>query len=147
MALIRAVLAKPDFGFDISDADGHVVRMDIPVSQGGGGTGVRPMQSLLAALCGCSGVDIVRILRKQRQQMSSLEMQVDGTRGTGGDLALWEHIALRVLIGGVVEPAKARRAVALSIDTYCSVAETLRRAGATITWHVEVNGVPVPDEA
>ena len=146
MALIRAVLAKPDFGFDISDADGHVVRMDIPVSQGGGGTGVRPMQSLLAALCGCSGVDIVRILRKQRQQMSSLEMQVDGTRGTGGDLALWEHIALRVLIGGVVEPAKARRAVALSIDTYCSVAETLRRAGATITWHVEVNGVPVPDE-
>lgn len=147
MALIRAVLAKPDFGFDISDADGHVVRMDIPVSQGGGGTGVRPMQSLLAALCGCSGVDIVRILRKQRQQMSSLEMQVDGTRGSGGDLALWEHIALRVLIGGVVEPAKARRAVALSIDTYCSVAETLRRAGATITWHVEVNGVPVPDEA
>jgi putative redox protein len=147
MALIRAVLAKPDFGFDISDADGHVVRMDIPVSQGGGGTGVRPMQSLLAALCGCSGVDIVRILRKQRQQMSSLEMQVDGTRGTGGDLALWEHIALRVLIGGVVEPARARRAVALSIDTYCSVAETLRRAGATITWHVEVNGVPVPDEA
>ena len=147
MALIRAVLAKPDFGFDISDADGHVVRMDIPVSQGGGNTGVRPMQSLLAALCGCSGVDIVRILRKQRQQMSSLEMQVDGTRGTGGDLALWEHIALRVLIGGVVEPAKARRAVALSIDTYCSVAETLRRAGATIAWHVEVNGVPVPDEA
>jgi putative redox protein len=105
------------------------------------------MQSLLAALCGCSGVDIVRILRKQRQQMSSLEMQVDGTRGTGGDLALWEHIALRVLIGGVVDPARARRAVALSIDTYCSVAETLRRAGATITWHVEVNGVPVPDEA
>ena len=147
MALIRAVLAAPDFGFDISDADGHVVRMDIPVSQGGGGTGLRPMQSLLAALCGCSGVDIVRILRKQRQQMTSLEMQVDGTRGSGGDLALWEHIALRVLIGGVVEPAKARRAVALSIDTYCSVAETLRRAGATITWHVEVNGVPVPDEA
>ena len=147
MALIRAVLAAPDFGFDISDADGHVVRMDIPVSQGGGGTGLRPMQSLLAALCGCSGVDIVRILRKQRQQMTSLEMQVDGTRGSGGDLALWEHIALRVLIGGVVEPAKARRAVALSIDTYCSVAETLRRAGATITWRVEVNGVPVPDEA
>ncbi len=147
MALIRAVLAAPDFGFDISDADGHVVRMDIPVSQGGGGTGLRPMQSLLAALCGCSGVDIVRILRKQRQQMTSLEMQIDGTRGSGGDLALWEHIALQVRIGGVVEPAKARRAVALSIDTYCSVAETLRRAGATITWRVEVNGVPVPDEA
>ena len=121
--------------------------MDIPVSQGGGGTGLRPMQSLLAALCGCSGVDIVRILRKQRQQMTSLEMQIDGTRGSGGDLALWEHIALQVRIGGVVEPAKARRAVALSIDSYCSVAETLRRAGATITWRVEVNGVPVPDEA
>lgn len=146
MTVIRAALTHPDFGFEVTDADGHVLRMDIPVEQGGRGSGFRPMQTLLAALCACSGVDIVRILRKQRQQMTSLDMHVEGTRGAGGDVALWERIVLTVLISGVVEPAKARRAVALSIDTYCSVAETLRRAGATIGWRVIVNGVPVPDE-
>jgi len=143
MTVIRAALTHPDCGFDVTDADGHVLRMDIPVEQGGGGSGFRPMQTLLAALCGCS----VRLLRKQRQQMTSLEMHVEGARGAGGDVALWERIVLTVLISGAVEPAKARRAVGLSIDTYCSVAETLRRAGGTIVWRVTVNGVPVPDEA
>jgi putative redox protein len=147
MTVIRAALTHPDFGFDITDAEGHVLRLDVPVDHGGGGTGFRPMQTLLAALCGCSGVDIVRILRKQRQQMTNLAMRVEGTRGAGGDVALWEQITLDVSIAGEVEPAKARRAVALSIDTYCSVAETLRRAGALISWRVTVNGIPVPDQA
>jgi putative redox protein len=78
--------------------------------------------------------------------MTNLEMRVEGTRGAGGDVALWEQITLDVSVTGAVEPAKARRAVALSIDTYCSVAETLRRAGASIAWRVTVNGIPVSDQ-
>lgn len=140
MPLIHAALTDPDYGFDISDEGGHTLRMDIPVDQGGGGTGFRPMQTLLAALCGCSGVDVVSILRKQRQPLTGLEMQVDGERGQGGDIALWERVDIRFDITGDVDPAKAFRAVDLSIGKYCSVAETLRRAGATITWQVTVNG-------
>lgn len=146
MPLIHAALTDPDYGFDISDETGHTLRMDIPVDQGGGGTGFRPMQTLLAALCGCSGVDVVSILKKQRQPLTGLEMEADGTRGKGGDIALWETVDIRFHIIGDVEPAKARRAVDLSIGKYCSVAETLRRAGATITWQVTVNGAPVPAE-
>lgn len=146
MPLIHAALTDPDYGFDISDETGHTLRMDIPVDQGGGGTGFRPMQTLLAALCGCSGVDVVSILKKQRQPLTGLEMEADGVRGKGDDIALWETVELRFHITGDVEPAKARRAVDLSIGKYCSVAETLRRAGATITWQVTVNGAPVPAE-
>jgi putative redox protein len=146
MPLIHAALTDPDYGFDISDEGGHTLRMDIPVDQGGGGTGFRPMQTLLAALCGCSGVDVVSILKKQRQPLTGLQIQVDGERGQGGDIALWERVDIRFDITGDVEPSKAMRAVDLSIGKYCSVAETLRRAGAEITWQVTVNGAPVEKE-
>ena len=142
MSMIHAALTDPDYGFDIIDEGGHTMRLDIPVDQGGGGTGFRPMQTVLAALCGCSGVDIVSILKKQKQQMKGLEIAVDGEREKGGDLSLWSSVRLLVSITGEVEPGKAFRAVSLSIDKYCSVAETLRRAGATISWTLTVNGEP-----
>jgi putative redox protein len=143
MPLIHAALTDPDFGFDIADESGHTLRMDIPVSQGGGGTGFRPMQTLLAALCGCSGVDVVSILKKQKQELRGLEISVDGEREEDKEPALWKTLQVRFELTGVVDPAKAWRAVSLSMDKYCSVAETLRLAGASITWTVSVNGEDV----
>ena len=145
MALIQAARTDPEYGFDITDQDGHTIRMDIPADQGGGGTGFRPMQSLLAALCACSGVDIVGILKKQRQELTGLEMYVDGERAEepGADFALWKKVDVEFRLTGGIEPAKAWRAVDLSIGKYCSVAETLRRAGASIRWKLTVNGEEV----
>jgi putative redox protein len=143
MPLMHAALTDPEYGFDVSDANGHILRIDIPVDQGGGGTGFRPMQTVLAALCGCSGVDIVSILKKQRQDLRGLEILVDGEREKGKEPSLWETLHVTFLISGDVEPGKAWRAADLSINKYCSVAETLRRAGARITWSVRVNGKEV----
>jgi putative redox protein len=140
MALIHAELTRPEFGFTITDSAEHTMQIDIPVDQGGGNTGLRPMQTMLAALCGCSGVDVVSILKKQRQGLQSLKMAVDGEREAGKEPSLWKHIRIRFDIGGDVEPAKALRSVELSIEKYCSVAETLRRAGAQIDWEVYLNG-------
>lgn len=140
MPLMHAALTDPDYGFDIADEAGHNMRIDIPVEQGGGGTGFRPMQTVLAALCGCSGVDVVSILKKQKQELTGLEIKVDGEREKGKEPSLWETLHMRFEITGVVEPGKAWRAVDLSVNKYCSVAETLRRAGAVITWSVLVNG-------
>ena len=83
MALIEAILADNSYGMDIKDADGHQLRMDIPVDQGGNGSGFRPMQTLLAALAGCSSVDIISILKKQRQDLTNLKIEVDGKREEG----------------------------------------------------------------
>ncbi len=145
MPLIQAARTDPEYGFDITDQNGHTIRMDIPVDQGGGGTGFRPMQTLLAALCSCSGVDIVGILKKQRQELTGLEMYVDGERAEepGADFALWKTVDIEFRLTGGIDPAKAWRAVDLSIGKYCSVAETLRRAGAAIRWKLTVNGVEV----
>ena len=115
--------------------------MDIPVDQGGHGEGFRPMQTVLAALCGCSAVDVVSILKKQRQPLTNLVIRVDGERQKGVEPALWEQIRLVFELKGDVEPAKAKRAVELSMEKYCSVAETLRRAGATITFDIVVNEI------
>jgi putative redox protein len=139
MALLQAKLTHPDYGFTITDAKGHTMKIDIPADQGGHGDGLRPMQTVLAALCGCSAVDVISILKKQRQPLTDLIIKVDGERQKGVEPALWEKVHLLFQITGDVEPGKASRAVQLSIDKYCSVAETLRRAGATITWEVMVN--------
>ena len=140
MALIHAELTRPDYGFTVTDSAEHTLLLDIPVEQGGNNSGLRPMQTLLGALCGCSGVDIVSILKKQRQDLKALRISADGEREAGKEPSLWKHISLRFEIGGEVEPNKALRAVELSMDKYCSVAETLRLAGAKIEWKVLLNG-------
>ncbi|MBM3445344.1 MAG: OsmC family protein [Bacteroidota bacterium] len=140
MALIEAILADDKFGMDIQDADGHLMRMDIPVDQGGSGSGFRPMQSMLAALCGCSSVDVISILKKQRQELSSLKIEVDGHREEGKEPSLWKQIHLVFKMEGNLDLSKAKRAVDLSLEKYCSVAETLRKAGATIEYSIYLNG-------
>jgi putative redox protein len=140
MALMNAELTHPDYGFTVTDSSRHSLFIDIPIEQGGKGEGLRPMQTVLAALCGCSGVDVVSILKKQRQSYTSLRIAVDGEREQGKEPSLWQTVHVLFELTGEVEPAKAFRAAELSITKYCSVAETLRRAGAVITFTVLVNG-------
>ena len=70
---------------------------------------------------------------------SGLIIKVDGERQKGIEPSLWEKVHLLFEVQGNVVPGKAARAVELSINKYCSVAETLRRAGAIISWEVMVN--------
>lgn len=143
MPLISASNTHGDFGLTLTDATGNTMLIDIPAEEGGTGKGMRPMQTLLAALIGCSSVDIVSILKKQRQTIKALRMEVEGERVKEKDFKLWRNIHLKVMLEGEIEPAKAYRAAELSIHKYCSVAETLRRAGADIGFTVEVNGTVV----
>ncbi|MFZ9718721.1 MAG: OsmC family protein [Chitinophagaceae bacterium] len=146
MSLIPATRTHGEFGLSLTDASGNNMQIDIPEAEGGTGKGMRPMQTLLAALIGCSTVDIVSILKKQHQHIDALRMEVDGERTPEKDFKLWTTIALTIYIDGEVEPMKAHRAADLSIGKYCSVAETLRRAGAVISFSVVVNGTQVHSE-
>src|SRR6185295_12647925 len=114
MALMNAELTNPDYGFTVTDEKDHSTFIDIPVEQGGNGAGLRPMQTVLAALCGCSGVDIVSILKKQRQTYTSLKILVDGEREKGKEPSLWETVHVQFVFIGDVEPGKAFRAAELS---------------------------------
>jgi putative redox protein len=127
-----------DFGFEAKDANGHVVRLDTSPETGGTNFGVRPMQMLLMGLGGCSGIDIVSILKKQRQVVEGFHMRIEGERRSGPDPSLWQSVTIVFELKGDIDLAKATRACELSMEKYCSVAETLRQAGCQINWNVKV---------
>ncbi|MBA9078148.1 OsmC family protein [Rufibacter quisquiliarum] len=127
-----------DYGFEARDANGHVITTDTSPESGGMNFGVRPMQMLLMALGGCSGIDVVMILKKQRQEITGFKMDISGEREAGKEPSLWKQVHVIFELQGPIDPAKAERACQLSMEKYCSVAETLRRAGAEITWEVRV---------
>lgn len=135
-------LMQPDYGFQASDAYGNMVRLDTSPDTGGQNYGARPMQMLLMAMGGCSGIDVVSILKKQKQEINGFRMSITAEREKDKEPAVWIQAHIVFHLNGKIEPEKANRAAALSIDKYCSVAETLRRAGCTITYETVVNDTP-----
>ena len=88
---------------------------------GDAAAGLSPMETLLAALAGCMGIDVVDILRKGRQELTAVAIRASGTRREQPPRR-YVAIALAIeLEGRALDPAKARRAVELSRTTYCSV--------------------------
>lgn len=139
--MIRIELDRTNgkMGFEARDAYGHNVLLDSSPDSGGENFGVRPMQMLLMGLGGCSGMDILSILNKQRQTVTGFHMTIDGERQPGKEPSLWQDIHIVFELTGTIDPDKARKACELSMDKYCSVAATLREAHCKITWDVKVN--------
>jgi putative redox protein len=128
-----------NYGFEATDTNGHLVKIDNSEEGGGNNFGVRPMQLLLMGLGGCSGIDIISILNKQKQQVDNFKIFIQGEREQGKEPSIWEKIKIIFELSGNIDPDKARRACELSMEKYCSVAETLRRAGGSLTWEAKVN--------
>lgn len=138
MATIHIKRVDDAYAMEASDTNGHSLRMDAAEAIGGHGSGIRPMQTILMGLGGCGGIDILSILKKQRQEIDSFEMVVNGQREAGKEPALWKHVHIQFSFSGKVDLDKAQKACALSLEKYCSVAATLRAAGCSIEWDVEV---------
>ena len=100
--------------------------------------GVSPMELLLMGVAGCSSIDIISILKKQKQNFDNLYIEVDGKR-EGKELpSLFTEIHAKVFIEGNVDSKKAYKASELSFTKYCSVSKTLE-ASAKVTFSVYVN--------
>src|SRR5580704_12289745 len=119
MIKIEVERTSGDFGFEARDAYGHVVKLDTSPETGGTNFGVRPMQMLLMGLGGCSGIDIVSILKKQRQTVDGFHMDISGEREDGKDPSLWKKIHIVFRLEGKIDPDKAKKACELSIEKYC----------------------------
>ena len=78
MVTINLSRVQDDYSFEATDAYGHTVRMDTSPDSGGHNFGVRPMQMLLMGLAGCSAIDVVSILKKQRQEVKDYKMVING---------------------------------------------------------------------
>lgn len=139
MIKIDVQRTQNDYGFTATDAFGNRVQMDTSPESGGNNYGFRPMQLLLATLGGCSGIDVISILKKQRQPVESFEAHIEGEREPGAEPSLFTKATIIFNLKGNIDAGKAHRACELSIEKYCSVAETLRLAGCTISWQVRIN--------
>ena len=80
MIEIKVNRKEGDFGFEAMDVNGHTIRMDTSPESGGQNFGVRPMQVMLMGMGGCSAIDIVMILKKQRQTIDDFSMKIEGER-------------------------------------------------------------------
>ena len=128
------------FHFEAKNEDGRTVQIDAAEKIGGRNQGVRPTQMLLMALAGCSAIDVVNILKKQRQQIDDFQIEVEGEQEDLKDAAkVFTDIKVRFQLKGNIEPEKAKRAVELSMEKYCSVEKTLRLAGAKISYKILLN--------
>jgi putative redox protein len=113
----------------VGSADsGHAIVMDAPSSVGGKNTGSTPMELLLTGFGGCTGMDVISILRKKKQNVSRLEMNVKGEMAKGHP-HLYTSLHVEYIIAGKdVSEDAVKRAIDLSLEKYCSVGLTLGKA-------------------
>jgi putative redox protein len=109
-------------------ASGHAIVMD----SAEGGTGPRPAELLLVAQAGCTGMDVVSILRKKRQAFTSYEVRVAGDQRTDPPPHVFERIRIVHVVEGPVDPEALRRAIELSATKYCTVTGNLAAGVAQI---------------
>lgn len=111
-------------GFHGIDSTGRALPLD-----GDGGAGTKPADLLPMALISCTAVDVVEILRKQRQDLRSLEATATAEQDPDPPWR-FRRITVRFTARGDVDPRKAEAALRLSEQKYCSIANTLRPAVA-----------------
>lgn len=118
--------------------DGITLQMDGTGAIGGINGGFRPMQMLLAAAGGCSAIDVVGILKKQRQNPDSLRIEVTGDRVKVADYSEFKSIHIHFILSGNLDEKKVARAIELSLTKYCSVSKTLEKtAEITSSYRLE----------
>lgn len=104
---------------------GHAVVMDGPPSVGGNNTGASPMELLLMGTGGCSGMDVISVLQKKKQHVTSLEIHVHGEKANEHPKKYTAISIEFVVTGKNISEEAVKRSVQLSMDRYCSVKATL----------------------
>lgn len=104
--------------------------------------GVSPMELLLMSVGSCNAIDIIFILKKQRQQIASYRVEVEGHRNEVKEAKPFVAMDITVYLEGEINEAKARRAAELSFEKYCSATITIEKC-VEVRYKVVVNGKEV----
>lgn len=106
-------------------SEGIPLVIDVSPEGGGRGQGIGPMELMLHALAGCTGVDVVSILQKKRQPLKGLEIRVRGERRQEHPRVYSEVEVEYIFKGRGLDPKAIEQAIKLSQEKYCSVEATL----------------------
>ncbi len=116
---------------------GHSIVLDGSPEHGGRNLGVRPMETVLIGLGGCSAFDVMLMLKKGRQDVTDCEVLLDAER-VDAVPAVFEKIHMTYLVkGNGLSEKQVERAVSLSVEKYCSVTKMLE-ASVKITYEVKI---------
>ncbi len=116
---------KGDFQFKAYNANAYCLDLDASINIGGEEKGFRPMELVLAALGSCSSFDLIHILKKQKLDLSDCKVRVNGKRSDATP-SVFEKVHIHFDLQGDIPENKIKRALALSIEKYCSVAHILQ---------------------
>lgn len=125
------------FHMEVKNEDGNTIEIDGSPVIGGHNLGMRPMQLLLAGAGGCSAIDVISILKKQKQPLEDIDIVVEGEREKDKVPSLFTDINVHFKLKGNLDPSKVEKAITLSMEKYCSVAKTLEKT-AKITHSYEI---------
>lgn len=114
--------------FMATSESGHSVIMDGAPEAGGENRGFRPMEMLLVGMAGCTAFDVVQMLKKGRQNISDVSVEVDADRAEDHPKVFTKIHLLYTITGNDIKDAQVKRAVELSTEKYCSASIML---GAT----------------
>src|ERR1051326_1746002 len=126
--LVATVQLQNAMTFRASTASGHELVMDASPDVGGTESGVRPMELLMAGLGGCTGMDVISILRKMRQDVTSYDVRVSGEQAPEHPKVFTSIQVEHVVRGRALKEDMVRRAVELSATRYCPAAAMLGQA-------------------
>jgi len=113
------------------------VHIDGSPEIGGEGLGSRPMELVLMALGSCSVLDLIGILKKQKQEIRDVSIDVEGKR-VDAIPAVFTAIHIHFKLTGTIDKQKADKAAELAVKKYCSVHDMLAAGGVAITYSVEI---------
>jgi len=139
MAEIMTAQATLETGmrFDAASGSGHHVTLDAAEHGGGQNAGFRPMELLLVGLAGCTGMDVISILRKKRQQVTGYEVDVTGVRAEDHPMVFVEITVEHIVTGHHLQPEAVAHAIELSEGRYCGAGAMLGKvARLTHTYRI-----------
>lgn len=132
--------ADDAFHFISSNQDGLTVESDGSPAIGGGNKAMRPMEMVLSAVASCSSIDVVMILKKQRQRLDDIKVTVEAKRAEDQVPAVFTDIHIHFKLTGKIKEKKAEQAVTMSMEQYCSVSKMLENT-VKITYSHEIIAV------
>ena len=116
---------------------GHRVTMDVAPEVGGRNLGLRPMEMVLLGLGGCTAIDVLQMLRKGRQPITDMRVELDAERADDVPKVFTKIHLHFVLTGAGLDPHKIERAINLSASKYCSASMMLNKT-AEMTHDFEI---------
>jgi putative redox protein len=116
------------YHFEAENTEGQTVGIDANPAIGGEGKGFRPMEMLLVGLGGCSGIDMINVLTKQKEPLDDVKIKITATRKDNEVPAIFEEINIHFDLFGELSIPKVERALDLTFEKYCSVSNIIGRS-------------------